>query len=65
MLRTDERHYGSRSAVTEENLSLAVNDVLLEIHRHSLGSTEVLHRLRYLEAHFLAELEICVDGVAG
>ena len=65
MLGTNEADYGLRPAVAEENLALAVNDMLLKIHCNQFGGAEVFHSLRNLEAQLFSQLEICIDGVTG
>ena len=41
---------------------LAVDYVLLKIHGHGFRRAEIFHRLRNLESHLVAELEIGVNG---
>ena len=54
-----------RGAGAEEDLALAVHDVLLEVHRDHLGRAEILHRLGDLAPELLRQGEERVDGVAG
>ena len=58
----DERREG---AVSERNLALAVDDVLLEIERHGLRLADVLHGLGNGDAGLLADVEKAVDRRAG
>ena len=60
VLGADERHYRRGRAVAEENLALAVNDVLLEVVGDQFGGAEILHGFGNLEAEFFAEGEVCV-----
>ena len=57
VLGSDESDYRRWSTVTEEDLSLAVNDVLLQIVCNCLRSTEILHSFRHFHAKFLAKKE--------
>ena len=54
MLGADLLNYRLGSAVSEEYLALAVDNVLLEIHRDSLCRAEILHSLRHLNPQFVA-----------
>ena len=64
VLQDDGKQTVERACGAEEHLALAVLDVLLDVKRHGLGGTEILHRLGDVDAHLLTELEKVVDGVA-
>ena len=65
MFRTYLGHDGLDRTVPEENLALAIDNVLLQVKSNQLGGAEIFHSLRHLEAHLIAHLEVCVDSVAG
>ena len=49
----------------EENLALAIRNVLLDVERNLLAQAEILHRLGDVDAHLLAQTEEMVDAVTG
>ncbi len=65
VLGTDEGHDALGSAVAVEDLALAIDDVLLEIHRHEFRGAEILHRLGNLDLEFFGDGEESVNGVTG
>ena len=65
MLGPDQGNDRLGSSLPVENLTLAIHNMLLQIHGHGLSSAEILHRLRNLHPQLLTELEKRVDCVAG
>ena len=65
MLGSDLFYDGLGSPVAEKYLALAVNDVLLKVHRHGLGRAEILHCLRNLDPQFIAKAIERVNSMAG
>ena len=65
MLGADEVDDRLGGAVTVENLALAEDDVLLQVHGDSLGSTEILHGLGNLDPEVVSHHEVSVDGMSG
>ena len=62
MLRSYQADYRLRSTVTEEDLSLALYDMLLEIVGYGFGGAEIFHCFRHLDTQIFAELEESVDS---
>ena len=65
MLRADQVHHRLGRSGTVENLALAIDDVLLKIHRDHIRRAEILHGLGNLDTHLLGQFEIGVNGMAG